>query len=338
MRVKFYSQKILGFLLVILVFSCTQKPARIVDNKNKTYQKKTSSRTSYQRANLRTSQNDEIQERDLEETRIEEPRVTETEISTPKIESQKNQVTVAAGETLYAISRKTGVSLSDLIKSNNLTPPYNLKVGDRLNVPSPNYHIVKSGETLYAISRLYQMKIDQLVEMNNLKAPYAVKVGDKIRISNFSAPQDEPVTEEKEDTKESGFVPIGKLADKNNRFSWPLKGELISKFGPKSGGLYNDGINIKAKNGAEVKASEDGAVAYVGNELKGYGNLVIVKHSGGWITAYAHLEKTFVKRGEKVEKGQKIATVGSSGNVNSPQLYFGLRKGRDAVNPQNYLR
>ena len=194
MRVKFYSQKILGFLLVILVFSCTQKPARIVDNKNKTYQKKTSSRTSYQRANLRTSQNDEIQERDLEETRIEEPRVTETEISTPKIESQKNQVTVAAGETLYAISRKTGVSLSDLIKSNNLTPPYNLKVGDRLNVPSPNYHIVKSGETLYAISRLYQMKIDQLVEMNNLKAPYAVKVGDKIRISNFSAPQDEPVT------------------------------------------------------------------------------------------------------------------------------------------------
>jgi murein DD-endopeptidase MepM/ murein hydrolase activator NlpD len=79
-------------------------------------------------------------------------------------------------------------------------------------------------------------------------------------------------------------------------------------------------------------------VAYVGNELKGYGNLLIIKHSGGWITAYAHLSKTAVKRGQKVNKLDTIAEVGSTGNVSSPQLYFGLRKGRDAVNPENYLR
>ena len=78
-------------------------------------------------------------------------------------------------------------------------------------------------------------------------------------------------------------------------------------------------------------------MAYVGNELKGYGNLIIIKHSGGWITAYAHLSKTLVKRGQKVVKGDQIAEVGSTGNVNSPQLYFGLRKGRDSVNPENYL-
>ncbi len=79
-------------------------------------------------------------------------------------------------------------------------------------------------------------------------------------------------------------------------------------------------------------------MAYVGNELKGYGNLVIVKHSSGWITAYGHLSKTGVARGQKVSKGQSIAKVGSTGNVDSPQLYFGLRRGREAVNPESYIK
>ncbi len=130
---------------------------------------------------------------------------------------------------------------------------------------------------------------------------------------------------------------IKKIANKNNQFSWPVRGEVISKFGPKSAGLYNDGINIKASEGQTVGASEDGIVAYVGNELKGYGNLVIIKHSGGWISAYAHLKNSSVERGQKIIKGQKIGNVGNSGKVKFPQLYFGLRKGRDAVNPENYL-
>ena len=102
-------------------------------------------------------------------------------------------------------------------------------------------------------------------------------------------------------------------------------------------GLYNDGINIKASEGQAVGASEDGIVAYVGNELKGYGNLVIIKHSGGWISAYAHLKNSLVARGQKINKGQKIGNVGNSGKVKFPQLYFGLRRGRDAVNPESYL-
>ena len=130
---------------------------------------------------------------------------------------------------------------------------------------------------------------------------------------------------------------IKKIANKTNRFSWPVRGEVISKFGPKSAGLYNDGINIKAKDGQAVSSSEDGIVAYVGSELKGYGNLVIVKHSGGWISAYAHLKNSVVAIGQKIGKGQKIGNVGNSGKVKFPQLYFGLRKGRDAVNPENYL-
>ncbi len=126
--------------------------------------------------------------------------------------------------------------------------------------------------------------------------------------------------------------------DKKNIFSWPVRGAVISKFGPKKGGLYNDGINIKAREGASVGSAEDGVVAYVGNELKGYGNLIIIKHSQGWITAYAHLKEFNVKRGQKILKSQKIGLVGSTGSVSFPQLYFGLRKGREALNPQNYLK
>jgi len=130
---------------------------------------------------------------------------------------------------------------------------------------------------------------------------------------------------------------IKKIANKSNHFSWPVRGEIVSKFGPKSAGLFNDGINIKAKAGQNVVASEDGIIAYVGNELKGYGNLVIIKHAGGWISAYAHLKDFAVNRGQKIYQGQKIGSVGDSGKVKYPQLYFGLRKGRDAVNPEAHL-
>jgi murein DD-endopeptidase MepM/ murein hydrolase activator NlpD len=263
-------------------------------------------------------------------------------------ESKSGEIEITSGETLYSISKKYQVTLRDLIKQNDLSPPYNLKSGTRIIIPKPNYYEVKVGDTLYGISRAHNMKIDNLIEINELKEPYSVKAGDKIRISKIEEIAKSNSTEKAqqnyrlsnfkkvEESKSEGF--IEKTLDKFSHFSWPLRGQIISKFGPKSGGLYNDGINIKAKEDAEVKASEEGVVAYVGNELKGYGNLVIIKHSGGWITAYAHLKNSFTKRGQQVKKGQKIGTVGATGNVTSPQLYFGLRKGRDAVNPENYLK
>jgi murein DD-endopeptidase MepM/ murein hydrolase activator NlpD len=125
--------------------------------------------------------------------------------------------------------------------------------------------------------------------------------------------------------------------EKVNHFIWPIKGEVISQFGPKQGGLYNDGINIKANQGSIIKTSDAGVVAYVGNELKSYGNLIIIKHKNGWISAYAHLSKILVQNGQKIQPETTIGEVGKSGNVKFPQLYFSLRKGRDAVNPENYL-
>ena len=118
-------------------------------------------------------------------------------------------------------------------------------------------------------------------------------------------------------------------------FRWPAKGRVIAGFGGKGGG--NDGINIALPEGTPVKAAEGGVVAYAGNELKGYGNLVLIRHPDGWVSAYAHNGDLKVKRGEQVARGQTIAISGQSGNVSSPQLHFELRKGSTPVDPMPHL-
>ena len=112
---------------------------------------------------------------------------------------------------------------------------------------------------------------------------------------------------------------------------------MISRFGPKEGGRHNDGINIRVPFGAEVRAAEAGVVVYAGNELKGFGNLVLIRHDGGWVSAYGHNATLHVERGQKVSRGQKIALAGSTGSVSEPQVHFELRKGSRAVDPQKYL-
>jgi len=102
--------------------------------------------------------------------------------------------------------------------------------------------------------------------------------------------------------------------------------------------LQNDGINILARKGTPVRAAQNGVVAYAGNELRGFGNLLLVKHEGGWITAYAHNSELLVRTGQKVRRGQMISRVGSTGSVDKPQLHFELRRGNQAVNPERYLR
>ena len=118
---------------------------------------------------------------------------------------------------------------------------------------------------------------------------------------------------------------------------WPVQGKVIANFGSLGKGRKNDGINISAAKGTAVKAADAGTVAYAGNELKGFGNLILIKHHDGWITAYAHNDKLLVKKGQKVKKGEKISTVGSTGGVSDPQLHFEVRAGKKAVNPRTYL-
>lgn len=120
-------------------------------------------------------------------------------------------------------------------------------------------------------------------------------------------------------------------------FQWPVQGRIVSDFGPKPGGLHNDGINIAATRGTAVHAAENGVVVYAGNELRGFGNLLLVRHADGWVTAYGHCDQLLVRRGQQVRRGQAIARVGSTGNVRTPQLHFEVRRGTRPVNPNEFL-
>ena len=264
------------------------------------------------------------------------------------------------GETLYSISRMYDMKVNDVIALNNLKFPYPIYPGDKIKIVKDKNKKSEKNLQLALESKAKkennikpaEEKAKEIVEKKNSKEieKYGFKPSE-VRALELAKRNDSsrtaqniinPSKNEIVETKLSINKPIDKdsikkIANKTNRFSWPVRGEVISKFGPKSAGLYNDGINIKAKDGQAVSSSEDGIVAYVGSELKGYGNLVIVKHSGGWISAYAHLKNSAVAIGQKISKGQKIGNVGNSGKVKFPQLYFGLRKGRDAVNPENYL-
>ncbi len=344
--------KYLTILLLALVMqSCSQKPAKIINRNQNVYDKNNQqNKIKYLDKNNKNTnrQNDE----------------------------GEKKIVVESGETLYGVAKKHSLVLRDLIEVNKLTPPFILKAGSTLTIPKPIYHEVKNSDTLYSISREHQINIDQLYQLNNLNRDSNIKVGQKIRITKFienainqsnndnlvesngKSTQDNIIKNKNYSTNntvefankistkpnpkinesnEGDSRIIENSLDKVNHFIWPLKGEVVSQFGPKQGGLYNDGINIKAIQGSIIKTSDAGIVAYVGNELKSYGNLIIIKHKNGWISAYAHLSKISVQNGQKIQPETIIGEVGKSGNVKFPQLYFSLRKGRDAVNPENYL-
>lgn len=256
-----------------------------------------------------------------------------------------SSVSVRKGDTLYSISRRYNVSLKDLIEANNLRPPYNLNVGQTLRLPSARYHVVKKGDTLYGIARKYNTDAASLIAKNNLSSPYTLHVGQKLAVSgsvtgsaakqaSSAAVKNKTSTQSNRSYKSSSYTPP---KNRTAKFMWPVKGTVISGFGVIGKGRKNDGINIKAARGTTVKAADKGTVAYAGNELKGFGNLILIKHPDGWITAYAHNDKLLVRKGQKVIKGEKIATVGSTGGVNTPQLHFEVRAGKKAVNPRKYL-
>lgn len=142
-----------------------------------------------------------------------------------------------------------------------------------------------------------------------------------------------------EETQEAAVDPmlIEPAARGDQTFLWPVTGKVVSEFGPLADGLHNDGINIAAPRGTPVRAAENGVVVYAGNELRGFGNMLLIRHADGFVTAYAHNESLLVERGDTVERGQIIARVGSTGNVDSPQLHFEIRVGTDAVDPREYL-
>lgn len=263
--------------------------------------------------------------------------------------SMPSSVTVGRGDTLYAISKRYDVNLQELIQVNGLRAPYSIKVGQTLRIPTSTYHIVRKGDTLYSISQRYNTTVDALVKANGLSAPYTINVGQKLVLSGTKNVQTAAIrknaTAQKRTTNKTKASSVHKTTTstytapkkRTSKFMWPVQGKVIANFGNLGKGRKNDGINISTPKGTAVKAADSGTVAYAGNELKGFGNLILIKHNDGWITAYAHNDRLFVKKGQKVQKGEKISTVGSTGGVSNPQLHFEVRSGKKAVNPRMYL-
>ncbi|WP_262691376.1 M23 family metallopeptidase [Kordiimonas aestuarii] len=257
--------------------------------------------------------------------------------------SSRGDHIVRKGETLYAISRRYDVPVRDLVSANSLRAPYTLAIGQRLTVPSAQIHTVAKGETGYSISRSYGVTVSALMNENGIRPPYTLAVGQTLRLpggassSGVTAASASPRIVRPPQTVGRSVPRTTPPPRSSSGFDWPVAGRLASRFGPKQDGLHNDGINILARQGTPVKASEAGVVVYASNALEGYGNLLLVKHAGGWITAYAHNERLLVRQGEQVSKGQVIARVGNTGGVTDPQLHFEIRKGRQALDPLRYL-
>ncbi|MDA0231459.1 MAG: peptidoglycan DD-metalloendopeptidase family protein [Proteobacteria bacterium] len=264
--------------------------------------------------------------------------------SADEASSDLGAVQVQAGDTVYALSRRHHVGVRDIIRANRLEPPYKLAIGQSIRLPRAQYHVVRAGETLYGLSENYDVDMSAMVRANNIPAPYRLVVGQRLRLPGASAKvaQDIPPaavqTAAAAPRKQVRKGIPGKpppLAGKY--FLWPAEGALLSSFGPKEGGLHNDGINFSVPRGAPLRAAENGIVAYAGNELPGYGNLLLIRHDGGWMSAYAHNDTLLVSRGDEVKRGQIVSHAGSTGNVASPQAHFELRRNGKPVNPEKYL-
>ena len=238
-------------------------------------------------------------------------------------------------------------------------PAWQLKkvVPDAVTVPGGRLHTVKSGETGITIAKAYGVPWSQIITMNKLKSPYVLEVGQKLmlpsakqvaqmsmedRAKAFDLNIDDiitgcapAVTAPKAAAPKPGVTPkpAATAAGPAPPFSWPVDGRILSGFGPKPGGRFNDGVNLKASQGAAVRSAGDGTVAYAGDAIPGFGNLILITHANGYVTAYGHNEALLVTRGKKVTRGEVVARAGMTGAVTEPQVHFEIRKNRTPVDP-----
>ncbi len=281
----------------------------------------------------------------------------------PVVENPR-EVTVAAGQTLFDVAEAYRVPVRSIIEINGLQPPFDVKTGQKLILPPPLTYKVVKGDTLMGISRRFNIDANSLGVLNGLARPFTVQAGQIValpalardagpnaeasgpgpsslttptRVVEAPAPKPAPVSTPAPSPVAGKPAVVAAVPTGKARFIWPVKGRVISTFGPKGPGQRNDGINIIAAEGDPVRAAGEGTVAYAGSELASFGNLVLVRHTGAWVTAYAHLSKMLVKEGQKVKAGQVIGHVGKTGNVAEPQLHFETRLNARPVDPTPQL-
>ena len=270
---------------------------------------------------------------------------------------------VRPGDTLSDISNTYGISVYDLARVNGLTDRHTILVGQRLTVPrvavaarpaaapraraAPQAKLASQAKATPQATSTTQAK----------SAPKASAARTAMPPPPVAPPTMPPLAPQPPATPPPTLVakvpppaPAPQPAPaptavsmprppplSGKGFLWPVTGKVVTPFGPQARGLHNDGINIAAPRGTPVVAADDGVIAYAGNELRGFGNLLLIKHRGGWVTAYAHNGALLVSRGETVRRGQVIARVGSTGGVSAPQLHFELRRGNRARDPAKQL-
>jgi murein DD-endopeptidase MepM/ murein hydrolase activator NlpD len=232
---------------------------------------------------------------------------------------------VNKGDTLHSIARRNHVPVGELARANNLDQSAKLSIGMKLTVPGS-----KSAAAEAAAAAPAQQVAALSPPATRSIAPVASQQ-QSARLAQSNTLVEEKPVEPAANAKPS------ETTSALPSFRWPVRGKVITGYGAKTNGKSNDGINVAVPEGTPVKASEDGVVAYSGNELKGYGNLILVRHSNGYVTAYAHASELLVKRGDTIKRGQIIAKSGQSGEVGSPQLHFEIRKGSSPVDPLQFL-
>jgi murein DD-endopeptidase MepM/ murein hydrolase activator NlpD len=321
-------------------------------------------------------------------------------------------IEVRPGDTLYGLSKRHKVSLTELMAVNDLKGPA-LKPGQKLYLPSSNgtagsrapsaelagrpaepsipvaeapanwtgSYVIRQGDSVYAVARRFNVKPAELQRYNGITDVRKVKPGTVLKMPasagaqvaangatqtdapppagtepaaprvvvtppQNSAPPSQPTILNAPGNDNPGASTLqvavntptsGTAAADPSKLRWPVQGKVISGFGQRPDGTHNDGVNLAVPMGTEVHAAESGVVAYAGNELKGYGNLILLRHDNGWVTAYAHSEDLLVKRGDKVKRGQVIAKAGKTGQVDQPQVHFELRQGQRPVDPTPFM-
>ena len=241
-----------------------------------------------------------------------------------------NTYTVRDRVSLYTISRLFNTTQTELASLNRLPRPYKLKSGQVLKIPN-NYATAPAVDPPVFATAAPVGKIEVVPLASNLPTVSSQPASSQATSSSAVPPQPQPMSNTQVATAKP--AQSAALPARQGKFMKPVAGKIISSFGDKADGQHNDGINIQAAKGDAVRASENGKVVYVGNEIQGYGTMILLRHKDEYMTAYAHLDKALVKKGDVIMRGQTIGTVGSSGFVDKPQLHFEIRKGKKAVDP-----
>lgn len=282
------------------------------------------------------------------------------------IEVAASTYVVKPGDTLRAISNKTGAGSEAIARVNHIAAPFKIIVGQKLKIPGGRYHRVGKGETGIAISRAYGVEWGRIAQLNELEEPYVLREGQRLvlpsqrEVASMTSDEreaafrldiedlitgSEPALATRESPKPPVVTPrvvaptvaVAEPARFAGRFDWPVRGPILRRFGRHAGGQQNDGVNIGTPRGTSITAAADGVVAYVGQDIPAYGTLVLLRHGDGWISAYGYADSITVTRGQKVVRGQTIAKSGSSPYSAEPQLHFEIRNGRKPVDPLSYL-